>query len=127
MRLNACFCRGCGKEIYRIKPPQDRRSVPVNSEPLLIKRTSPAEHLDGVKSDWFVLESGASVFGYPVGDSYDDDTNLYVAYEPHLPGCPTNGRAPRKPRDRIKRDKEKGYDYEKRTYVARTPDKVITD
>lgn len=120
--LTERYCVGCGARIYRIKPPRERRSIPVNSEPLCIKRTSFAHPEESASANWFILESGASVYGYPVGESYDDDTDVVIAYEPHLPKCPTNGRAPRQPRDRIRRDKEKGYDYEKRTYVTKTHD-----
>lgn len=120
--LTERYCVGCGTRIYRIKPPHERRSISVDSEPLCIKRTSAARTEEGVDANWFILETGASVYGYPVGDGYDDDTDLVIAYEPHLPKCPTNGRAPRKPRDRIKRDKEKGYDFQKRTYMPKTSD-----
>lgn len=106
--LKACVCRGCGMELYRIKKPSERRSIPVSREELWIKNDP--------KGDVYIKENGASVFGYPVGDSYDDDTDLTLAYEPHLINCPNNRRAPRKPRNRAIRDMQKGYDFEKQEY-----------
>lgn len=108
--LTERYCVGCGARIYRIRPPFERRSIPVNSEPLWIKKDA--------SGSWYILESGASVCGYPVGDAYDDSTDLVIAYEPHLPHCPTNGRAPRKPRNRVKSDIRNGYDFEKREYSS---------
>lgn len=90
------YCIGCGAQIFRIKTPFERRSIPVNTTPLWIKKDS--------KGDWFIVENGARICGYPVGDSYDDNTDLVIAFEPHLPKCPSNGRAPRRPRNRVKRD-----------------------
>lgn len=102
--MKECFCKACGAEIYRIKPYTQRRSIPVNREELWIKKD--------VKGQCYTMENGASVFGYPVGDSYDDDTNLVKAYESHLATCPFGGRAPRKPRDRVKSDLRQGYNFE---------------
>lgn len=98
--MKECFCHACGAEIYRIKPYSQRRSIPVNREELWIKKDP--------KGQCYMMENGASVFGYPVGDSYDDDTNLIKAYETHLETCPLGGRLPRKPRNRVKSDLKNG-------------------
>lgn len=89
-------CPGCGAEIIRIKIPFQRRSIPVNAEPLWIKKDP--------TGSTFVCETGAFVIGFSVGDSYDNTDTIVLAYDPHLPHCPSNGRAPRKPRNRAKHD-----------------------
>ncbi len=91
------YCVGCGAQIYRIKPPLDRRSIPVNAEPLWVKKD--------INGDWYILENGSSVCGYPIGDACDTDSDLVLAYEPHLPKCPSNGRAARQLRHREKSER----------------------
>ncbi len=81
------ICKGCNKEIFLIKNYYERRSIRVNREELWIKKDP--------KGEFYIRENGMGVIGFPVGDGYDVDTDLVKAYEPHMPQCPNNGRAPR--------------------------------
>ncbi len=91
-------CRACGAEIMFI-PTMLYKKTPVDAEPVYIRPDTNSKKV-------FVLPTGGTINGEPVGDAYEGDMyGLKMAYVSHFSTCtaPELFRKPRKPRDRTKK------------------------
>ena len=91
-------CRGCGAEVIWIRTAANRRRMPVDAEPVWIRKAA--------GGNTFVTTEGEIIFGEKVGDAYDDpETELIEAYESHFATCPVGGQF----RNRQPRNRAPGY------------------
>ena len=91
-------CRGCGAEVLWIRMQTTRRKMPVDAEPVWIRKET--------GGDSFITKNGLIIFGKKVGDAFDDpDTELIECYESHFATCPVGGQF----RNRQPRTRAPGY------------------
>ena len=90
-------CKGCGAEIRWIRSSVNRRATPVDAEPVWIRRDT--------SGDVFLRADGSTVFGYKIGDAFDEDAEVAEVFESHFATCPVAGQF----RNRQPRKRPSGY------------------